>query len=295
MTVGAVIKKQNDFSRMLTRIWNEFVYGGHFHSIGVACLVLSSSIVIGSPAPFSLFVIIYAGVQSGYLYNRYIEYEIDMETNPDRTKHIGRYLNNIPTIIVTLTALIIFLFIRYGNVLSLLYGLILFIVGLAYSLFIKKITQKIIGLKNYFVALSFSSLLLLYAIYTNHILSVSLWIMLIVILIRVFSNTIFFDLKDIKSDMKEGLKTIPVLLGKKKSYIMLYVLNVLSLLPIIIGIICNIIPIYSSSLLLLALYVVYYLNLARKSNNNIAEISYIYADGEYIVWLLLVGGSSLLV
>jgi 4-hydroxybenzoate polyprenyltransferase len=274
--------------KVLKAIWDEFIYGGHFHSIGVSCLIYSVSITIGKPAPISLLVIIYAGIHSGYLFNRYKEYEIDEKSNPNRTKHIGKYNDKIPAIICSLVVLMIILLILYGNLKSIVFSFCIFLIGILYSIIVKKYTNKIIGLKNYFVALSFASLLFLYSLYTNSIIGTSLLIMFVVIALRVFSNTIFFDLKDIESDKKEKLKTFPVFLGINNSYTFLNFINVISLVPVIIGVILGFLPIYSLSLVLLIPFVLFYLDLSHKKPSVLPTISYLYADGEYILWLLLI-------
>ncbi len=48
-------------------------------------------------------------------------------------------------------------------------------------------------------------------------------------------NAIFFDLKDSLTDSKEGLKTLPVILGNKNAIKLLHVLNFAAFIPLIIG------------------------------------------------------------
>jgi 1,4-dihydroxy-2-naphthoate octaprenyltransferase len=107
------------------------------------------------------------------------------------------------------------------------------------------------------------------------------------VVLRLFVNTNFFDIKDIDSDRKEGLLTLPIILSKENFLIFLHIANFISFLPIIIGISKQIIPSFSLSLLLLYFYSFYSIEKARRNRINIHFFSYVIVDGEYLFWPFL--------
>ena len=72
-------------------------------------------------------------------------------------------------------------------------------------------------------------------------INLSFIIMFFLIFLRCIINVIFFDLKDINNDKADNLKTLPVILGKKSTINILYIINVIAFIPLILGIYLNII------------------------------------------------------
>jgi 4-hydroxybenzoate polyprenyltransferase len=115
------------------------------------------------------------------------------------------------------------------------------------------------------------------------------------VFLKFLPNTIFFDLKDIKSDRKEGLKTVPVILGKKGTLKLLHILNILAFIPLFLGICLGIIPLFAAIMVLFYFYSIYYLNKASKlEDEKLRMISYTLADAEFMIWpIVLVLGQFL--
>jgi 4-hydroxybenzoate polyprenyltransferase len=108
-------------------------------------------------------------------------------------------------------------------------------------------------------------------------------------------NVTFFDIKDIEGDREQGLKTLPVMLGKERTLKYLHMLNALAFIPLFIGVYMKVIPVYALSLTVFFFYDLYYLKKAEiVSNKNLRMISYTMADAEFILWpVLLVIASAL--
>jgi len=134
-----------------------------------------------------------------------------------------------------------------------------------YSVGLKNFTQKIPAFKNIYTTLTWS-LAGTFSIVFYHSLQLNLIYILIFLFVflKFLPNTIFFDLKDIKSDRKEGLKTVPVILGKKGTLKLLHILNILAFIPLFVGIYLGIIPLFAAIMVLFYFYSVYYLNKASK-------------------------------
>ena len=117
-------------------------------------------------------------------------------------------------------------------------------------------------------------------------------LMFFFIFLRGIINVTFFDIKDMESDGAQGLKTLPVILGKRSTLKFLHGLNLFSFLPLLAGVYIGIIPPFALSLFAFYFYDDYYLDKAEVVNNKgLRMISYTLADAEFILWplVLLVG------
>ena len=108
-------------------------------------------------------------------------------------------------------------------------------------------------------------------------------------------NVVFFDIKDIESDAKRGLKTIPIKYGKKKTLKLLQVLNVFSFIPLVVGVAIGALPVFTLALLALYFYTFVYLKKAEGlERKDIRFASYALCEAEIILWPLLILAGSIL-
>ena len=274
--------------KILNLIWNEFVYGGHLLSLGAVSIVYTASILLDIRITWDFLLVVYLGTESVYLYNRFKEYEVDFLTNPERTEHIKKYVKYIPFIIFLMTFSAIVIVVYFNKISALIFGLLLFFGGLLYSKFLKKITRKIIGFKDFLISFLWATLVIFLAYYYFFSWNFALILMIFFIFLRLFLNTNFFDMKDIESDIKEGLLTLPVILGKKTMIKFLTIINMLSMIPIIFGVFLDILPNFSLILLLTIPYSFYYLKQTSKESVDLHFLSYILVDGEYLLWPIFI-------
>jgi len=109
---------------------------------------------------------------------------------------------------------------------------------------------------------------------------------------RSLGNVVFFDLKDVPSDRAEGLATLPVLLGRERTFALLHILNVVSFLPLAAGALAGMLPPYALTLVAIGFFTFYYLGQARGRPHD--YLSYLPADAETLLWpvILLVAGGN---
>jgi len=274
--------------KILTAIWNEFVYGGHLLSFGAASIVFTSAILLGIKITWDCLLVVYLGTQSVYLYNHFKEFDKDSLTNPQRSEHIEKYVKYIPliTLFFSLTAIVIVIY--FNKILALLFGLLMLFGGLLYSKFLKKFTRRIIGFKDFLISFLWATLVIFLAYYYFFSWNFALILMVLFIFLRLFLNTNFFDMKDVESDIKEGLLTLPVILGKKTLIKFLTIINMLSMIPIIFGVFLDILPNFSLILLLTIPYSFYYLKQTSKESVDLRFLSYVLVDGEYLLWSIFI-------
>ena len=266
-------------------LWEEFIYGGHLLSLGAVSIVFTSAILLDINITWDCLAIVYLAIYSIYLYNRFEEIEKDFLTNPERTVHIRKYYKKIPLIIVCAIIILIGLLLYFGNTKILFFSIFLLIIGFLYGAFFKKITKKIIGFKNFFVALMWASLILFLAFYYSYDISnLSLLLILIFIFLRCFMGTSFYDIKDIQIDKKEKLLNLSTILKRKTFFLLLILINILSSVPILIGIYFGLLPFFSITLFFVVLTSFYFLKIIKNKEKNIAYLSEIFIGSEKISW-----------
>ena len=270
--------------KIVNSIWNEFVYGGHLLSFGAVSIVYAASILLDIRITWDFLLVVYLGTESVYLYNRFKEYKVDFLTNPERTEHIKKYVKYIPFIIFLMTFSAIVIVVYFNKISALTFGLLLLIIGLLYSLFFKKITEKIIAFKSFFISLMWSLLVLFLAIYYSAPINLALFLFSVFVFLRFFVSVSFFDIKDIKTDKQEGLKTLAVVLKQSTLWQFLSIIAILAVLPLIIGVYLRVLPISSLMLFLTIPYTFFYFKQLENKKMSPSFLYNVIIDGEFIFW-----------
>lgn len=284
-----------EVKHILKFVWDEFIYGGHLLSLGAVSIVFTSAMLLGINITIDFLLMIYLIIYIIYLYDRFKGFKQDSLTNCERSKHIKKYVKYIPVIISSSLLIIIGILFYFGNQASLFFGLFLIISGLLYDSFFKELTQKIVGFKNFYVAFEWALLVIFLAIYFSFPLNLAVLLLFIFIFLRLLINTIFFDIKDIKSDKERNLNTIPILYNKNKILNCLHIINVFSLFLIAIVVYKNIFPVSFLSLSIFYFYSFFYIQKAKSKSVNINKLSCVMVDGEYLFWSVVLFSSNLII
>ncbi|MEM0467013.1 MAG: UbiA family prenyltransferase [Candidatus Thermoplasmatota archaeon] len=274
--------KRSDF------IWDEFVYGGHWLSIGAGAIVFSAMIIFNFMIRWEFILLIYLIVQCSYNYNHYKELQSDMLSDSPRAHHLKKYVTAMPYIIFLYGLCYVVILLLCGNVSSILYGLLLLVISIFFTYKGKKIFSRLIGFKSYYAALTWAAIIPFTAIYISYPINLTVFLFSSFVFIRLLVSINFFDIKDIASDSKDEIQTLVLGLGKEKFISLLHILNLISMLPIIIGTLFNIFPIYTFSLVLLFFYSYIYIIKGRAKKEEIQNISYVLVDGEFYFWPILI-------
>jgi 4-hydroxybenzoate polyprenyltransferase len=279
--------------KQLKNIWYEFLYSGSMVTLADIFVLLAVAIVLQINIPISFIIVIFLSILAINFFNRSNEIESDIITNPKRTNYhqkYSKYKTYIMFISIALSVIITLLFASTGAVIlmGILYGL-----GFLYTIYLKRFTSTIIGFKNFIAGLAYALLVIFMALFTKTPVTYAVYFIALFYFMRMYTNTVFFDIKDIESDKREGLKTLPVVFGELRTKKILRGLNLLSAIPILIGIYTNNLPFYSIALLFTLFYTGYFY---RSVVSIKQEISYIVIDGcEFILWLpcVLIGKALL--
>ncbi|OYT58315.1 hypothetical protein B6U70_00945 [Euryarchaeota archaeon ex4484_162] len=204
-------------------------------------------------------------------------------------KRYDKYLPPL-TIFYEITYFIVLFY--FGNRISLFFGGLLMLFGLLFTERGKKLSKKIVCFKSIYTSFSWSLLTFFTILYHSCQINAAALIFFIFIFLRLMIDTIFFDIKDIESDKKEGLLTLPIIFNNRKNLSnFLVFLNFISFVPIVVGVLTKTLPLFSLFLLPLIFYSLYYIQKAKSRETDIHFLSYILVDGEYYYWpfLLFIG------
>lgn len=272
-------------------IWNEFIYGDHWISLGGTSISLCTMLLLDLQIKWEFLLIVYLGTLSIYRYNHYKEIKLDESSNSERTSHLKKYKEILPyTILIFVTLFSVFLM-YYGNLKSIFFGIILLLLGLFFTDIFKKLTRKIIGFKSFYTSFSFSLLILFTTTYHSYQIDKMVLFFLLFCFLRFVIGTSYCDIKDMKIDKKRKLLTFPVVLGKEQFLTLIQILNLISLFPVILGIFLHYLPGYALILSFAFFYSFYYIVKSRDESYDFNSLSAVIVDGEFIYWpfLLFIG------
>jgi len=269
---------------------NEFVYGGHMLAVGTASIVASFALVLGpNPTPV-LLLMAYLFSYGAYAINRSTELDQDAVTNPARTRLLAARKKYLPAV-ATASFGIGYILAATVNSIFLLALLSPLLLALVYSvgskrlvryLGVKRLKEKLL-VKNMVVAFGWSLIPLLVALYYLD-LKFAIVSFGVVIFLRLMTNTVIFDARDIEGDRKFGVKTIPVVLGVVRAFRLMLIIDVTMAVYSALAIWAGLLPFYSLTLLILPVYSSFYRFLARRPRANLGRICDVVADGEYLLW-----------
>ncbi len=268
---------------LVKQLYKEFIFGGHFQSLGAASLVFITFVIFNHsivwPAVFLAYLLFYPL----YLFNRLWELDDDATSNPERTKYFKLYVNRMPLIFIlesVLTAILLFVFAKDIGII--IYGGLLYTLGILYTIYIKKLTKFFFAFKNFYVASFFAAIVPFSILFIDDTFDVKVWLLTFFVFLKGVLMQALLDIKDINSDKKEGLKTFPVVFGEKQ--ILIFSLFFSFALSILIPwyLSKNFFPVWFLFTFFTFPFYLYIINLIK--NNK--YYGYILASGEYLFWVI---------
>jgi 4-hydroxybenzoate polyprenyltransferase len=281
-------------NKIIKRITEEFIYGGHLVSLISPAFFLSVAIIMNLPINFVALMTAYLIPLIVYSYNYQSELDNDYQVKKsDKYEFIVKRKKIYPILlsldIIVLIVLSI-MFLNYGFV---FFTLILITGGILYTVVFKVLTRNIIGFKNIYVDAIWAYAGMFFVVF-YYSLDFTLFYILfaLFIFVKILINNIFFDIKDLEVDKIERLITIPVILGRNTTINLLHIINLLILIALVTIVYMNIFPFFMLSLGLTNIYVFFYLEKSRNADDKkLLRFTYLIADSEFLLWplLLLIG------
>jgi 4-hydroxybenzoate polyprenyltransferase len=283
------IEFKNHYSNFLSKIIQELVHGGYLTALGAPSLVLTTMIITNSEVNIPLLVISYLLPLIVYSFDYMRDLEKDLETNSERSKHLLKKKKFYPFLLTFYISILILLLLMFSGMNLIIFIGLITMGGLLYATALKSLTKKIPVFKNVYTVLTWSlGGTMFVSLFFSIPFSVPFLVVFIFINLKGMINAIFFDLKDYVSDSKEGLKTLPVMLGRRNAINCLHILNVLAVIPIVLGVYYRLIPIISLSLVIFFFYSFYYLRTAQNAENDKVWVQLgSIADFEFMFWPLI--------
>jgi 4-hydroxybenzoate polyprenyltransferase len=224
-------------TKILRAVWDEFLYGGHLQCLGSVAILWTAADLFRLPFPWGLPLSTYAVSYAVYIYNRLLEVKADEVTNPARTAYVVQHRRPLWRAFVVSSLLAAVVVLATASVSGAIFLGVVFACGLLYTNSLKALTRIIPGFKTLYVAVAFTALVFLPFLYIGRkipfdaLLPFAGWAFLNAVIMQVF-----LDVKDMASDQRAGLRTIPLLLGKKTTFRVLSLLTILAALaPLVWG------------------------------------------------------------
>ncbi|MDH7516926.1 MAG: UbiA family prenyltransferase [Candidatus Thermoplasmatota archaeon] len=289
-----VFNKTDTASKLLAAkrfVIDEFVHGGHLVSLASSAIALSAMLLLNIGIRWEFLLVSYLGTYCIYSYDHYKGIKIDSSNNSTRTNHLIKYYRFIPFILIIYGIAFFSLLIFFGNTISLFFGGLLLLSSLFYTSKVKNMTKKIVGFKNIYTSFSISLLIVFTVVYCSYPLGWLVFILFAFLFLRLMLDTSFCDIKDMDSDRKLHLLTLPLYFGKQRFLTFLHIINFLSFALIIVSVSLSIVPSYWLFLGIFTIYCFYYIQKVKDPKANFQSLASIAVDGEYLLWpiVLFVG------
>ncbi len=266
------------------------MYGGHFLALGTASIAATSAFILGKTPSILLLVMAYLFSYGAYMLNRGSEVVQDGISNPARTDFLqarSKYLNAISGASFGLGYLIA----ATVNLPFLVALLVPLLLAVAYTVGSKKLVTLIgakrlkekLLVKNVVISLGWSLIPLLVGLFYQSVPLVLVGFAPFIFL-RLMSNTVFFDLRDVNADRDFGVRTIPVAFGTTNSYRMMSLFDALAALYVIALALLHFFPTYCLVLISLPVYSLVYRWASQRPGANLGVLCDFVADGEYLLW-----------
>lgn len=282
--IGAGKKNNYSLKTIIKKIWDEFIYGGHFLALGDAVALNVMAWVLNIEVTWDFLIVIYLCVFAANLFNRSDESDHDALTNPVRVKVMEKYTKHFYPVVLSCLTVSIGLILYFSNYAALIFAVFIFVIAMLYTTLFKKLTKYVVGFKSFIAALFYALMVFLLVIYYSVPINAAVVLIFIFYYLRIFISNAACDVKDIESDKKRGLKTIAISLGENRAMNFLNILNVASGLVIVWGVYVSILPVFSLALLLTIPYASYYFYLNSKTFSKEIFTNAI-VDGEFLLWM----------
>ena len=226
---------------LLLKIWLWMVKTDFYSALGAGCLALTGMLLQKIPVRFSSIAVASFFVYAMHVLNRLISTRESGLIGSFREKSYLRHKKYFR--LAAVASLAIALVLSLAN--SKLSFLLLFIISLAGGLYNMKILpgnrrfqrlRDIPGSKNFFTAVAWGiATAILPAVSENQTFSAGMAVAFVLTFSLVFIRSAMSDIMDIQSDKLLGRETIPVIIGKEKTQVLLKIILMILLIILLIS------------------------------------------------------------
>jgi len=219
-----------------------------------------------------------------YNLNKVTDLEEDSINLPDRARFVRKYRHYL--MFVSLLALnIAVVCVFFSNPYAIIVILFPFYIGALYSVGLgKKRIKNILFAKNVLTAGAITVAAVLLPLAINAGIPTVILLVAYFFFLKLFINSVLFDVRDIDGDRKAGVRTIPTYLGRKKTRNLLLILNSTFIVWIAITLYQGLFYPYHFVLILSVLYGYWYILRFTRASAESNRLFDLLVDGE---WMLI--------
>ncbi|MGZ4882254.1 MAG: UbiA family prenyltransferase [Halobacteriota archaeon] len=223
---------------------------------------------------------------SVYTLNKVTDVKEDSINLPDRTRFVKNHRTSLLFVsLESLSIAIVFAF--FSNPYAILLIVFAFYAGAFYSVGVNKTrTKDVLFMKNLTVAgaVTIGAVLFPLFIHVGSLLIITF--VAYFIFLKVFINTVLFDVRDMEGDQKAGARTIPIYLGREKTRNVLLLLNSTLIVWIGFSFFAGLFFPYHIVLVVSLLYAYWYILRYTRANAATSKYEDLLVDGEWILLAL---------
>jgi 4-hydroxybenzoate polyprenyltransferase len=270
-----------------------------FIALSASSMSLFFSILFYNIPSLTYFLLVFLLTYAVYSIDRLVGMKEDEFSHYERTLFLRR--NKLPFIVSIVLAFSgAFLIAAFAGWIAILIPIALIVV-MFYS---GNLSQEILGihkpnLKQYFIiknitiASGWAFLLFVTSFYLEGSIVIGQWLFFFPLMMKLFVMAVAYDFKDISSDRKLGVRTLPIVIGEYSSKLVLHVLNIVATVIILLLVYSSLLPLLGVVFIPAFIYQVFMIHLVRKDAPE--WVYFILCDLEQFFWLvfLCIGGCVL--
>jgi 4-hydroxybenzoate polyprenyltransferase len=278
---------------LVATIINEILYLGHLQSLGTGVVAFIANNQFNGGSSVAIFLFTYCTYQIVYYQDRLLGVVSDKPSNAKRSLHIKKCSKTYPFVLL-LYAIFVLVSILILNKPSLvLLAVAIIILGVLYTSFFKGITSRVLMFKNIYVSLVYAFSVVIPVLITRNatVLSGVGALLVFYVFLEAMISQILLDIKDVDTDIKSNLKTLPALIGSEKTLQLARYLSVLTFLIFIM------LSVAMDAYILLTIIIIsfvanlisiYYI---KKSKTT----GYLFSAGKFTFWFLAILVNSIFI
>lgn len=262
-------------------------------ALSAASMALFFSILFFRVLSMTYFLVIFLLTYAVYGMDRLASLEEDRLSHPERTRFLqrDRWLFAV-SIVLAFSSSLLFAA-ASGWVVTLIP--IAPIVVIFYS---GNLSQKVLGtrrpnLKQYFIikdiaiASGWAFLLFVTSVYLGRPIGSEQCLFLIPLLMKLFVMAVVYDFKDINSDRRASIRTLPIVMGEDSSKLVLHILNIVATIIILLLVYFGLLPLLGVIFIPAFIYQFFMIHLVREDAPE--WVYFILCDLEQFFWLVFLG------
>jgi 4-hydroxybenzoate polyprenyltransferase len=279
--------------------WNPMNTSDIFHtgivllSLSAASMALFFSILFFKVFSFTYFFAVFLLTYAVYSMDRLASLEKDELSHPQRTRFLRKNKNlfALSSVLAFSTSIIL------AALSNWIFVVLIPVAAIVVMLYSGDLSQKVFGsrrpnVKQYFVvkdiavASGWGLLLLTTSIFLNQPFTYEQWIFVIPLLMKLFIMAVVYDFKDINSDLQDGVRSLPIVLGEHPTKVLLHFLNIMATIMILLLTFLGILPFLS---LVFAPAFLYQFIMIQKVRRDAPDwVYFVLCDLEQFFWLLFI-------